>query len=290
MAQTRTAKAKINLNLHVIGQGADGYHQLQSLVVFADIGDEIALRPAKTDSFTISGRFAGSLDAKAGNLVTDALNLFRKNWPKAAPKPLAISLTKNLPVASGIGGGSADAAATLKLLQTQATQPITDFDLHSLAQKLGADVPVCLNSQPALMEGRGEKLTPIASLPKLHMVLANPLKTVSTPKVFAALAEKQNPKLPPIPKNLNSPRDLITYLKTTRNDLEPPAIKRVPEIHQLSQFLNQQPDCLMSRMSGSGATLFGLFETKQAAEGAARELSRQWPNYWCAVATVSKGT
>ncbi len=287
MAHSRIAKAKINLNLHVIGQGEDGYHQLQSLVVFAEIGDEITCRPATTDSFTINGPFANSLDANANNLVTHALSLFRENWPKAASHPLSITLTKNLPIASGIGGGSADAAATLKLLQVLSNQTISDADLLPLAKELGADVPVCRSQHATLMEGRGEILTPISSVPKLYAVLANPLKSISTPKVFAALKTKQNPKLPPIPKTLANPRDLTTYLKTTRNDLEPPAKKRAPEIEQLTQFLSQQPDCLMSRMSGSGATVFGLFETIGAADKAAEELAKKWPNYWCAATSLS---
>ena len=281
MSKSGNASAKINLNLHVVGQGSDGYHQLQSLVVFTKFGDQLTLEKAPKDRLIIKGPFAKSLDARADNLVTKALNLFRQTWPEAAPNPLEITLTKNLPVASGIGGGSSDAATMLKLLQAQSQNPIPDAALLPLAIQLGADVPVCLNQQPTLMQGMGEHLTPLKNLPKLFMVLANPLKSVSTKEVFAALTKKQNPKLPPMPKSFATTDTLIGWLKTTRNHLSTPASQLVPQITTLTQFLAHQPKCQLARMSGSGATVFGLFEMEGAADKAAKNLAGKWPEYWC---------
>lgn len=281
-----TAPAKINLALHVTGQRADGYHTLESLVAFADLGDELRLARAGADTLRIIGPFAGPLKADPDNLVTRALGAFRARWPEAAIPPLAVTLEKNLPVAAGLGGGSADAAAMLRALRTLSAVPVPDVDLFALADTLGADVPVCLLSAPVIMSGRGETLAPVPVLPPMHVVLVNPLRPVSTAQIFARLASKTNPPLPPLPDPLTRPAQLGLWLSETRNDLEPPAIALLPLIGQVLAGMAQARGCVLARMSGSGATVFGLFGTGAEAHQAAHELRALWPEFWVAAAAL----
>src|SRR5690606_24593258 len=188
---TELAPAKINLALHVTGQRADGYHLLESIVTFADIGDRLSFSPAQEDSFTLSGRFSGMLSADAAdNLVIRARDRLRGllgQTGQEAP-PVAIHLEKNLPIASGIGGGSADAAAALRgLSRLWQAKGLPAGGLDALALSLGADVPMCLHGKPAIASGVGEQLSPLPGLPALFLVLGNPLRGVSTPDVFSRL-------------------------------------------------------------------------------------------------------
>ncbi|MDR6081539.1 4-diphosphocytidyl-2-C-methyl-D-erythritol kinase [Agrobacterium sp. SORGH_AS440] len=194
------APAKVNLALHVTGQRADGYHLLESLVVFTEAGDTIHIQDADVDSFSISGPFGDLLHAGDGgnNLVTRARDLLRNalaSMGQPAP-PVAIHLEKNLPVASGIGGGSADAAATLRALLRHWRAGMTADRISSIALTLGADVPMCLESRSLIARGIGEDIEPVNDLPELFLVLANPLKAVSTPEIFRRLQNKANPPLP----------------------------------------------------------------------------------------------
>ncbi|MFN3274573.1 MAG: 4-(cytidine 5'-diphospho)-2-C-methyl-D-erythritol kinase [Paracoccus sp. (in: a-proteobacteria)] len=262
---TEFAPAKLNLALHVTGRRADGYHLLDSLVCFAAVGDRIGVSPGPS-SLVIDGPFAPGLDAGPDNLCLRAAQL--------AGASVAIALTKNLPVASGIGGGSADAAAVLRALARMG------HPLPARSQDLGADVPVCLPSTPARMQGVGEVLTPLRALPPLHLVLVNPGIALSTPQVFAGLTRRDNPPLPQIPDFADASA-LIHWLRTTRNDLEGPAIAAAPVIADLLSALTGQ-GALFARMSGSGATCFGIFADAASAHRAAAALGQ---NRCWAVAT-----
>jgi 4-diphosphocytidyl-2-C-methyl-D-erythritol kinase len=264
---TEFAPAKINLCLHVTGQRGDGYHLLDSLVAFADVGDRITCTAADRLSLTITGPQAGNLPVSDDNLVLRAA--------RAMGALAAITLEKHLPVASGIGGGSADAAATLRALARMAGAPLPDA---AAVLALGADVPVCLSGRPLRMQGVGEVLTPLPALPETHLVLVNPHVAVPTPAVFRALPEKVNPPLPMVPAFADV-AELAGYLAGQRNDLEAPAITVAPVIATVKAALAAQGGCLLARMSGSGATCFGLFadaETAQAAARAIRSSHREW--------------
>ena len=266
MQISELARAKINLCLHVTGQRDDGYHLLDSIVVFADIGDQITMKPSDAFSLKINGPFANGLSAGDDNLALQAARIFANDC-----KGAAITLTKNLPVASGIGGGSADAAATLRAMarMTGAQLP-PDAGLS-----LGADVPVCLQSIPCRMEGIGERITPLTDFPSLWAVLVCPKAKITTPDVFAALKTKENA---PIGKMANQ-ESMGQFLQRQRNDLENPSIGGAKEIGDCLAQINQQ-GAFLTRMSGSGATCFGLFETRQASEKAARTLAGSNPGWW----------
>ena len=285
---TEEARAKINLALHVTGQRADGYHLLDMLVTFADCGDRLGFLPAQVDAFTLSGRFGEMLAGEGGtNLVLRARDLLREQFGALA-FPVHIHLQKNLPVASGIGGGSADAAATLRGLMRLWGMSLPVEALASLALKLGADVPMCLESRPLIARGIGEEIEAVADLPAFAMVLANPLKGVSTPEVFRRLATKDNPALSLAPRVPNT-ADWLAAIGAARNDLEPPARELVAEISAISAML-QASGALLTRMSGSGATCFGIFATMTAAEDAAAALHDARPDwYFQATETVSGG-
>ncbi|MEP7239500.1 MAG: 4-(cytidine 5'-diphospho)-2-C-methyl-D-erythritol kinase [Devosia sp.] len=281
-ALTEAAPAKINLALHVTGRRADGYHSLETLVAFADIGDEVTAAPARKDGLAITGPFAIALGGGDSNLVLKALAAFRSRWPGALPQGVALTLRKNLPVAAGLGGGSADAAATLRLLATMSSTAIAFADLLELAAPLGADVPMCLYSRPAEVRGLGEIVTPLKHFPPLHVVLVNPLVPVVTADVFRRLERRENPGLPDLGGPLTRPAQFALWLSETRNDLEPAARALVPAIGELTARLSRQSGCILARMSGSGATVFGLFGSSAQAHQAAHDLRAAWPGYWIA--------
>ncbi|MEQ1900932.1 MAG: 4-(cytidine 5'-diphospho)-2-C-methyl-D-erythritol kinase [Devosia sp.] len=280
------ALAKVNLALHVTGRRADGYHNLESLVAFADIGDELQAEPAPTDSLKLSGPFAAALGSGETNLVSRAVAAFRARWPDAVAGGLALTLRKNLPVAAGLGGGSADAAAALRLLAELSTIAIPRVELAELALSLGADVPACLLSRPCEVRGVGEIVTPLARFPACYVVLVNPLVPVVTADVFRKLQSRDNPGLPDFTDPLTRPAQLGIWLGETRNDLEPPAIALVPAIGGIIAEVGNLDGCILARMSGSGATVFGLFGTASGAHQAAHDLRARWPAYWVAAAPL----
>lgn len=293
-ALTQAAPAKINLALHVVGQRADGHHLLESLVTFTDRGDRIGLVPSSEDRFTLSGPFAAELsaagDAQSGNLVLRARDLLRQVLAPqgVTTSPVHIHLEKNLPIASGIGGGSADAAATLRGLLDLWNVQIEPAVLAALALKLGADVPMCLDGRPLVAKGIGEEITPTPDLPFFPIVLVNPLVAVSTPVIFRTLEKKNNPPLA-IPDGLKNHPAWLAALATQRNDLEPPARLLQPVIAVVSEALATTGASLV-RMSGSGATCFGLFESDESAQHAARSLSATHPEWYVLDArTVGRG-
>lgn len=280
-----TASAKINLALHVTGRRADGYHLLDSIVTFAaDAFDRLTFTPAERDSFELGGRFGALLSSDAtgqdDNLVLKARDNLRsalEQQGQSAPS-VAIMLEKNLPVASGIGGGSADAAATLRGLMRAWNATLPAETLAAIALRLGADVPMCLASQPLRARGIGEDIETLPAMPALSMVLANPLKGVSTPEIFRRLTQKDNPPVGASPDGSDI-GEWLAFLKTGRNDLEPPARAILAEIGMISGML-EESGALFVRMSGSGATCFGLYGDHAAAETAAAKLSRERPDWY----------
>jgi 4-diphosphocytidyl-2-C-methyl-D-erythritol kinase len=279
------APAKLNLALHVVGRRADGYHELQSLVAFADIADDLEASAAPEDRLRISGPFAPSLSNGETNLVLRAVAAFRARWPGHVATGLSLDLHKNLPVAAGLGGGSADAAAALRLMARLSTEPIPVTELQALALTLGADVPMCLLSRPAEVRGVGEIVRPLRSFPACHAVLVNPLVPVVTADVFRRLREHANPAAPAVPQPLTRP-ELALWLAETRNDLEPAAIAILPVIAELIDTVRQTQGCWLARMSGSGGTVFGLFGSGAQAHQAAHDLRARWPGYWVAAAPL----
>ena len=287
---TEFAYAKVNLTLHVTGQRADGYHLLDSLVVFCGIGDRLYASVANTLSLTLEGPFARDVPADMDNLVLRAARQF------AGDMGVAFTLKKHLPPASGIGGGSADAAAAiravLRLRQDLSLpdQPVDDAAHAAAVLSLGADVPVCLLSATARMRGIGERLDFIGPLPEVHIVLVNPRVAVPTPAVFKALPQRQNPPMPDTLPDWPDARALADWLKTQRNDLEQPALAIAPVISDVLASLAAQPGALIARMSGSGATCFALFETAVAASAASGAIAAANPGWWTDAGPVYPGT
>ncbi len=279
MAVERPARAKINLALHVTGRRPDGYHMLDLLVAFAEVGDTIAAETAERLSLTIDGPMAAESAGLSADLSAGADNLVLRAARLIGPdRTAAIRLTKRLPVASGIGGGSADAAATLLALADLWSLPLpAPGDILSL----GADVPVCLSGRPARMRGIGEIVKPLAApLPPVWLVLANPGVAIPTPAVFAALTRRDNPALPEVLPAFPDAAALASFLATQRNDLAAPATALEPVIAATLAALSAQPGCLLARMSGSGATCFALFAAPAPAEAAAAAIRRSEPRWW----------
>jgi 4-diphosphocytidyl-2-C-methyl-D-erythritol kinase len=273
---TEAAPAKVNLFLHVIGRRADGYHLLDSLVVFADVGDTLRAEPADSLTLHVEGPFAAGLAAEADNLV---LRAARALAAEAGVSPRGrLVLHKNLPVSSGIGGGSADAAAALRLLSRLWRIVPEPAVLAALAAGLGADVPVCLAGRPSRMGGIGERLEPAPALPGCGMVLVNPGVAVPTADVFRARRGAWSAEAV-LPRAWADVAAMSADLGALRNDLQPAAIAREPVIGEVLAALAAVPGCLLARMSGSGATCFGLFADAPAAAGAAGLLSRE--GWWC---------
>lgn len=280
------APAKINLALHVTGRRPDGYHTLETLVAFAEVGDELEATPAAADALSITGPFARPLLGADGNLVLRAVAAFRARWPDALPAGVDLTLRKNLPIAAGLGGGSADAAAALRLCARLSVEPVPFAELLQLALPLGADVPMCLYARPAEVRGLGEIVLPLKRFPALHVVLVNPMLPVLTAEVFRRLERRDNPGLPEQGDPLERPAQLALWLSETRNDLSQPAIALVPAIGELERWLAEASGCILARMSGSGATVFGLFGSSAQAHQAAHDLRAQWPDYWVAASPL----
>ena len=268
----RTARAKINLTLHVTGQREDGYHLLDSLVCFADVGDTVQAEPADALSLSVDGPLAEGVPTDDRNLVLQAARLF------GSEQGAQINLSKHLPHAAGIGGGSADAAATLLALAE-----LWDVPLPEDVVSLGADVPVCLSPMALRMRGVGDALSVIPILPELPAVLVNPGVGVETPPVFQALTQKANAPMGEIP-DFADVKSFAAWCSDQRNDLQEPAIRIAPVIQQA---LDTLAPALMARMSGSGATCFGLCESQSAADALARDIRTQHPDWWVVATSFS---
>lgn len=266
-----TARAKVNLALHVVGRRADGYHLLDSVVLFADIFDRLRFSTAESNSLQITGPLSAGLDT-AGNLVLRAQEAMAQTFGKLIPN-VAVVLEKYIPAAAGLGGGSADAAATLRALCRIAGLDPMSRAVQEIALSLGADVPVCLYSRACHIQGIGEKIEPLPGFAHLNVVLANARVPVSTANVFAALNLAPGEAGYP-------PMQLPFELSSSRNDLTPPATSLVPVIEDVLNALKSSPGVKFVRMSGSGGTCFALFENHADAGTAAAELAERHPNWW----------
>jgi len=293
---TQLARAKINLALHVTGQREDGYHLLDTLVCFGDVGDRIkvSLAPQATQfvNLEIKGEFAPLLNDTQNNLITLAANALADELKKSGidcPE-VQIELEKNLPVASGLGGGSSDAATALDLL-ARLWQADNSLNLNAIAQSIGADVPMCLDHNPKRVGGIGEKLSPFNLNIPIAMLLVNPTIGVSTPEIFAELKNKrQSPITLEENTNINSLDQLVDIITPLRNDLQAPATSLVPQITQVLEQIQKQPGCLLTRMSGSGATCFGIFDNKTSADQAMIKIKETHSHWWSvACNTIAQG-
>lgn len=286
------APAKINLYLHVTGRLDNGYHTLDSLVVFADIGDRVEIEPAPDFEFRVRGPFAGGFGPKEMDASPHSSNLIvQAAWAlaRAAQKVpnIRATLTKNLPLASGLGGGSADAAAILwGLLEWWGLSSQAHY-LPGLMSRLGADVPVCLPCKPARIRGIGDVLDPVPPMPEIPVVLVHPGKPCPTATVFSHFTGSfKEPQ--PMPENMENFGELISFLKKQGNDLYEPARQSVPEIDNVLNALNARKGCALARLSGSGATCFGLFETEAAAQAAAKAIAAENPDWWVKAGWINR--
>lgn len=288
MVRSELAPAKINLTLHVHGRRPDGYHELESLVVFADVTDALTLDPAAPFGLSVSGPTAQVSGPIETNLVVRAARELQARIPDL--KLGAFDLAKHLPAAGGIGGGSSDAAAAIRLLAHLNGLSLDDRRIFEAARAVGADVPVCVEGKPRMMSGAGERLGPVLNLPRLNAVLVNPGPPVATQDVFAEMGLQPGQKVtaPPHFQIASAIRaeTLLALLNEGRNDLQPAAIRRLPVIGEVIAALQNQPDCRLARMSGSGATCFGLFPTLGAAFEAVRNLRRDHRSWWIQPATL----
>jgi len=285
-ALTALAPAKINLFLHVGTLDAEGYHPLASLVAFADIGDIVTVQPADRLSLDVVGPFGASLAAEPDNLILRALR--RLGQATGAGEPaLKVTLDKRLPIASGLGGGSSDAGAALRLARQALSLSIDDPALEAVAAAIGADGPMCLRARSAWAEGRGEVLTDAPRLPPLPAVLFNPGVPSPTGAVYRAYdAGPPRAADRPAPPSDWSVAGMIDWLARRRNDLQPPALGLSPVIGQALAAVAATPGVALARMSGSGATVFGLCLTSREAERAAASLSAAFPTAWVRSATL----
>ncbi|HEY7853425.1 MAG TPA: 4-(cytidine 5'-diphospho)-2-C-methyl-D-erythritol kinase [Caulobacteraceae bacterium] len=274
------APAKVNLFLHVGRPAADGYHPIASLMVFADIGDRLSLRTAEAMGFRIGGPFAAGLPTEADNLVTRARNALLAE-ARAGHTAFELLLEKALPIASGLGGGSSDAAAALRLVSS--ALGLTGEPAARIATTLGSDVPACLAGVAAIATGRGEILAPAPRLPRLDAVLVNPMVPSPTAEVYRAYDLAPDPagaNLPDLPPSLDTAQAAADFLAGCRNDLERPALTLRPLIGEVLARLGDQPETLLRRMSGSGATCFALCADAAAAGSLAKRLADLEPTWW----------
>ena len=280
-----SAPAKVNLTLRVLGRRADGYHDLESLVAFADVADRLALAVGDALTLTVLGPGASQAGAEADNLVTKAARALAARVPGL--RAGAFRLDKRLPVAAGLGGGSADAAAALRLLARANKLAPNDPRLHDAARATGADVPVCLDPRPRIMRGIGEILSAPLPLPRLHALLVNPGVAVSTKLVFSGWKPSANPirasdtaaNFAGLP-NMQNKQELLRWLASEASDLETPAIALEPAIAEVLASLRAAAGCRLARMSGSGATCFALFSSAADSASAGKSLRIKFPDWW----------
>ncbi|WP_420585206.1 4-(cytidine 5'-diphospho)-2-C-methyl-D-erythritol kinase [Ruegeria sp.] len=273
MATEAFAPAKINLTLHVTGHRTDGYHLLDSLVVFADVGDTLTFTNGDDLSISVTGEHAAGVPTDNRNLVWKAA--------EAAGWTGHIDLNKALPHGGGIGGGSSDAAATLRVAADQGCHISPE-----LALSLGADVPVCIRAQASRMREIGGLLTPV-TLPQLPALLVNPGVEVPTGAVFSALTSRENPPMPEDIPTFKEPSDCADWLQGQRNDLEPPTMGLAPEVARVLDELAGSRNALLARMSGSGSTCFALYPSMKDAHFAAYEIGAAHPDWWCRAALLN---
>jgi 4-diphosphocytidyl-2-C-methyl-D-erythritol kinase len=282
------APAKVNLTLHVLGKRADGYHELESLVVFADVGDELTFAPGGELALDVTGPTAASAGDTGDNLVLKAAHALAQRVPGL--RLGRFTLDKQLPVAAGLGGGSSDAAAALRLLARENKLSLDDARIRDAAKATGADVPVCIDPKARMMRGIGEILSAPLPMQKLHAVLVNPRVAVPTRDVFVALAAKPIDAVPQ-PDDFIRPRmeaaSILSEVCQRRNDLESPAVRLQPVIDDVIVALNDAATCGLARMSGSGATCFGLYHSADDAKLVAQKISARQPGWWVQATSFS---
>ena len=281
-APTAFAPAKVNLYLHVGAPDADGFHPLSSLMTFADVGDQLSMRPADAIGLEINGPFARGLSASDDNLVLRAAKAIvaRVPGPRAS---FHLTLTKTLPLAAGLGGGSSDAGAALRLLRDALKVGLSDAELGGIAGELGSDGPACLFARTVIAEGRGERLSPAPGFPVLDAVLVNPRVASPTGAVYRGFDEmgaRGGADRPNLPTAFETAEEMAGFLGTCRNDLETPAVRLTPLIGEVLDTLRDEPETLLARLSGSGATCFALCAGDIEAEGLAERLERMRPDWW----------
>jgi 4-diphosphocytidyl-2-C-methyl-D-erythritol kinase len=276
------APAKVNLFLHVGAPDADGYHPICSLMAFADIGDQVAMNSAEALSLNVRGPFGREVGSNADNLVLRAARALIAEARRPVA-PVTFTLDKVLPVASGLGGGSSDAGAALRLMRDELDLAVDDARLEAVAASLGADGAACLWGRPVIARGRGERLSPAPGLPVMDAVLARPPVAVSTPAVYRRLDERGrfgDVAPPAMPEAFESVQELAGWLATQRNDLEAAAIDVAPPVGQVLETLRDEPEALLARVSGSGATCFALCADDIAAETLAERVEAIAPDWW----------
>ena len=284
MRRSALAPAKVNLFLHVAPLAPDGYHQLSSLMVFADVGDRLTLEAAEETGFVLGGPFAAALAGEdpAANLAwRAALRLIEQAGVR--PDPFRLTLDKTLPVAAGLGGGSSDAGAALRLVREAFVPDADEAALTAIAAELGSDGPACLFARPVLAQGRGERLSPAPVLPELPAVLVNPGVACPTGRVYRAYdaqADQGADHLPTLPAGFADIASVVATFGACRNDLESPAQGVAPEISEVLARLRAQPETLLGRLSGSGATCFALCASPAAAARLAERLRAERPHWW----------
>lgn len=288
LAHSELAAAKINLALHVLGRRPDGYHDIDSIVVFADFGDQVEIHESGKE-FIVDGPFAGDLAAAIGRERNLAAIANERLVAAAGDRsePTELRLIKNLPIASGLGGGAADAAAVLRLLNAHWRLGLQPSELQAIGGTIGADVPMCIASVPLRATGRGDRVAEIAGIPTLPLALVFPSAGVSTAKVFARAGDGSDPRLPRLPGRFGSVADMAGWLDGTRNGLEEPAIAEVPVIGEALNHLRRSTDCLIARMTGSGSTCFGLFPDLGSAKRAVGRIRADRPNWWVRATTTA---
>ena len=281
-----TAKAKLNLTLEVLGRRADSYHELKSLVCFTALGDSVALEPGEELALSIEGPFACAL--QGDNLILRAAGAAKAAYP--ALKLGRFNLTKTLPVAAGLGGGSADAASAMRLLAGANTGALDEESWLELGERLGSDVPVCLRSRPALMTGRGETVTPVRGFPSCAIMLVNPGLPLAAADVYGVLVSSDLAAPPEQPAEIldfhGSFERLIDYAAARRNDLEGAALSLAPVIAEVLAALRSCEGAPLVRLSGSGPTCFALFATEDEVKAAAASLKAAHPSWWVAATTL----
>lgn len=284
-AVERHAPAKLNLSLHVTGRRDDGYHELDGLIAFADVGERVRAEPDSTLSLTVEGPYAAALDGEADNLVLRAARALAER--AGVEQGARLTLKKEIPVAAGLGGGSADAAAALNALMALWKVSLPRGDVMDLALSLGADVPVCLYGHSAFVSGIGERIGPAPHLPPAWIVLVNPGVPLLTAQVFGAREGGFSPTTHRWEASPPSAAALADWVRRDGNDLEAPARALVPEIGQCLRALERSGGCLLARMSGSGSSCFGLYSESGSAEAAAAQLSAAHPDWWIRYARLA---
>lgn len=291
MTDTELAPAKVNLFLHVGPPAADGYHPLCSLMVFADVADRLTARPADRFALTVTGPFASHAPPGEDNLVARAVRALCAR--RGAPEPpVELVLEKNVPAGAGLGGGSADAAAALRLLAARPALRCAEPELEAIAAELGSDIPACVRSRPLIAEGRGERLGSSPRLPDLPAVLARPPAAAATAAVYRAFDSdlgSASSGRPALPAAIGSAAEAAALLAQCRNDLEAPALQVEPRIAEVLQALRAAPETLLGRMSGSGSACFALCADAGAAGRLAARLAAAHPDWWVRACVLRGG-